>query len=216
MVYSTDPRLWFDADGVDYIVKGPDPNTVVAEAIGYRLARGVGIAVPEFALATQPEVEGHFFASQVLQSLRDASPWLRKPRGVEELASIVLFDVWVANVDRNHGGLLARRNDMGEMELVAIDFEKSQTLRGPYPIVTSGAVEPRRLWPTELGALLRGVPVPAAGLRAIQAVSDSLISTAVAEIAGIVGPSCDWADSTSQVLRQRRDRLADLAREVWQ
>ena len=45
LVYSTQPRRAVGSNGVDYFVKGPDPEIVFAELAGCSLARAVGIPV---------------------------------------------------------------------------------------------------------------------------------------------------------------------------
>jgi hypothetical protein len=194
---------------------------VVAEALGYVLARRVGLRVPPFALAGlngQGGGESFYFASQKLsRAMRDAGPWLKTNTCMETLAHIVLFDVWVVNFDRNYGGILAEKNEgTGVVELIAIDFEKSVALRGPHPLVTCPTIAPNKLWPQgELGDRLRGRPIPPAGLAAIRGVTTDEVEKAVEAIRVAVGPAYDWGDSTVKVLADRRDALEPLARETW-
>ncbi len=55
IVYSTDPQASMDEAGNQYIVKGPDLNIVVSEAIAYILAGQLGI----LALLTSSWKRGH-------------------------------------------------------------------------------------------------------------------------------------------------------------
>lgn len=218
MVYSTGPTSWTDADGVDRIVKGPDVGMVVAEALGYLLGRRVGLRVPDFAIATIESIPGlHFASEKLVRAQRDVSPWLRLPTFREAFARVVLFDVWVVNHDRNHGGFLADEHpETGALELVAIDFEKSVALRGPQPIVTTPTIAVGRLRPQgELGPLLHGLPIPAAGIAGIKGVTSEEMEGAVGALREVVGASYDWGDSTVHVLEKRRDRIEALAAEVW-
>ena len=74
----------------------------------------------------------------------------------EDLFSVIVIDIWLANKDRNFGNVVGRpQRGGGQIEFVFIDFEKSVTLR-PHPIVSSTAVKASELWPSdELGNKLR-------------------------------------------------------------
>jgi hypothetical protein len=220
LVYSTDPQSYVDTEGIKHVVKGPDVSVVVAEAIAYPLARYVGLEVPDYALGVIENTSEHYFACRKQENAtRDVEPWLRrKAAGVlEQLSRIVVFDIWVANEDRNLGGLLGRRRSGGsEIDLIAIDFEKAQAIRGPHPLITTAQVAPGRLWPRELLGRLLGQPVaPTAMVRRVESVPVNVIEAAVGAAHEVLGEAFPWADSVVQGLTSRRNKIADLVREVW-
>jgi hypothetical protein len=102
------------------------------------------------------------------------------------------------------------------LELVAIDFEKAVTIRGPHPLVETPMVNPQELWPREeLGRLLAGTPIPQEPLVAIASLPAATISRSVEAVAFHLGGAYTWAYSTIQVLRNRQGRMNVLAEEVW-
>lgn len=218
LVYSTDPRTWHDANGTSYVVKGPDANVVVAEAVAYELAAEVNLSTPGYSIARKPDSSDVYFASHKLEScIREVAPWLDSPTEpiVQALSLMMAFDTWLANEDRNSGGLLAEPCDDGVV-LRIIDFEKSLALRGTTPMMTVASADPRSLRPR--GELLklcdqaRARPLKYVG--AIEAVNDSRIEACVRKVKGRV-PAFTWDDSVIACLAKRRDKLAQHIKGVW-
>jgi hypothetical protein len=150
LVYSTRPESWLDEGDAWWIVKGPEPEVVAAEAVGYLLAMETGIAVPSFALARRPGDESLLFASRK-EHYRDVLPWLRRRREatLHSIAQICALDVMVGNRDRNLNNLLPPRT--GGDDVIAIDFEKAVCVRSRHPLVESAEINPARTsrasWP---------------------------------------------------------------------
>ncbi len=225
IVYSTGPRSWVDEQNVSYVVKGPDPAVVVAEAVGYLLARLVGLAVPQFALGVRAGLGHLYFASRKLLVARDITHLLRRHQSptLDAIRRIVAFDVWIGNQDRNMGNLLVAPDDPEEtggvtQPIVAIDFEKAVAIREQHAIMASASVPPTTLWPRAgLGETLRGGHPPRAMIDRISDVSDIEIETAVTSVERVVEAfTSAWASSVVQALRRRRKALPELLAEVWQ
>lgn len=103
------------------------------------------------------------------------------------------------------------------VELVIIDFEKSKGLR-PNPIIESGMVDFRSLWPTgELGEILREhkplMPPPAIVDR-VRQIGHNRCAALIAEVGDKFGP-VNWADNCTEALSRRAARIDEIARQVW-
>ena len=221
IVYSTGPVSALDDEGLEYVVKGPDPEVVVAEAVASLLATRLSIDVPEFALATIPDREGVFFASEkLIHAMRDVEPLLMSadPLVLRRTACIIVFDIWTANTDRNIGNLLGSKGteSSGSVIPVAIDFERSMSLRSRHPLIEVGQLDPSQLWPRGvLGDLMAGVDLPSDFVTMVQSLETEAVEEAVTSVATMLPESYDWPDSTLAVLRRRQQRLDRLAAEVW-
>jgi hypothetical protein len=152
--------------------------------------------------------------------MRDISAWLNWPqkiRNFDDLFSIIVVDAWLANNDRNLYNVLGRQTAGSEIELVMIDFEKSKTLR-PNPIIESGMVEPRMLWPTgELGRILRQrkpLYPPQAVLERIAGITQDRCTEIIMDVVEQLGPVA-WADNSAHALSGRGIRVRQIAEEVW-
>jgi len=220
IVYSTAPESWLADDGNHYVVKGPGVGLVAAEAVSYQLARAVGLAVPEFVLGQKEGESDLYFASRKMD-LRDIEPWLSMDRAktLASVARIVVFDVWVANRDRNLGNLLPPHSShTGSDEVVAIDFEKAVSLCSPHPIVETATVAPAELWPSgELGQTLRGTGLPGAFVAELRALPEATVEAAVASVSNTIGASkFGWAANSQQTLLRRLADLGNLVAGSWQ
>ena len=205
-----------DHEGRSYVVKGPDPNMVVAEAVAYCLAPTFGIVTPDFALGRFFGEAGFYFASVKLENaMRDVRPWLinPKPNLQAALSAVHVFDVWLANNDRNLGGFLMRTSER-DRELVSIDFEKSHAIRGPSPLITVNEIEPKKLRP---GGVLAKVALPwlNASAERLRSIPDACILDAVGRVKVAMGADFAWSESVSATLIQRRSRIDRLLEEVW-
>jgi hypothetical protein len=213
MVYSTAPRSRRAEDGHAYVTKGPDIGILAAEALGYGLARPLGIAVPEFAFGR--DTAGLWFASRKLdRALRDPAPFIRKRR--EAIARVIALDIWLCNSDRNMGGLLIdQKVQAAEDDVVAIDFEKSHVASDAHPLIKVPTVPSAKLWPTgELGTKMIGATQPHALIDEIEQISDHLIDGVIGSIVAVLS-AWTWAESTCAVLKNRRKNIHKLIAEVW-
>jgi hypothetical protein len=221
-VFSTSPRLATATSGATYVLKGPQKEIVVAEAVAYELAEMVGLKVPEFGIADVPG-EGVVFASKEVPGGRSSSLELLLGEGVtqnsELLTHCVAFDVWVANDDRNIGNVIVEPSltPSGAITaiLYAIDFEKGQVLRGTNMILVD-AIDPRKFWPLEaLGRLCRGTACPADFCEAIKAVNQDQIEGVFERVAWEIGGGIPWRESAVYQLVKRGRKIIEMTREVW-
>jgi len=211
VVYSTGPRIFWGANEIEYVVKGPEPEVVAAEAVGYLLARELGIAVPGFAVGLWDD--GYHFASEKLtMAMRNPEPFLDDH--LEELAWVVVLDVLLCNDDRNFGSLLVDSTEDGR-ELVAIDFEKSVAVRSRHPIIACNMVPAARLWPSEeLGRRLQGQSLPQDAVDCVSGLRDDRLD-AIVEAVSTAVPDYVWCGNSADALKHRRDQIGELATEVW-
>jgi hypothetical protein len=225
IVYSTNPRR-AEGGGRAFFVKGPDVDeesklqVIFAEIAGCLLARQVGLTVPEPSAC---EFSGDTFAgvARVVVADRDLSYWLNRPHKVtnfDDLFCAIVVDIWLANSDRNMGGVLARPTQGGKAELVFIDFEKSAALR-PFPIMSSSMLDPRTLWPSDmLGTELRArkplIP-PQSMIDRIQLCTHDKCAEIVRDVVDAIGSPVSWEDDTIVALSRRAQNIQKLAEEVW-
>lgn len=220
--YSTDPRKVMGVDGHTYFVKGPGYDIVVAEAVAHLLAKEVGLKVPDFGIVLAEDGQAPSFASrEVPQCLREVDSWILRKRvtNLDILPRLVVFDVWVANKDRNIGNIVGSEVQLGadvKITLTAIDFEKSIALRGPYPMTTVNMIPPSKLWPSgTLGDMIKGISIPEDFCATIEHVSESQMENAFASVEAHFGEEVDWKKSTVRVLQVRSAKIRELLREVW-
>jgi hypothetical protein len=216
MFYSTAPYSCQDSGGHTYVVKGPEPNIVAAEAVAYCLAPTFGIKTPDFALGKFDGESQLYFASFKLENaIRDVSPWLKKPDPAinEAMSAIHVFDVWLANIDRNLGGLLMRSGERGK-ELVSIDFEKSQAIHGPSPLIQVNTVNPKQLRP--VGNLAK-LPLPWKDnyAKSLSGIPEAQVVNAVNQVKRTMGLDFQWSESVIHTLLHRRTNIENLLKEVW-
>jgi hypothetical protein len=123
------------------------------------------------------------------------------------------------NKDRNIGNLVGESQlapGEGTVAIVAIDFEKSMALRGPYPLTTTPNIQPRALWPSgTLGQLLTGDARPNNFFAAIEAMTGDHVRDAFARVEARLNEDIPWKESSAQLLANRAKRIRNLAAEVW-
>jgi hypothetical protein len=195
-------------------------QVVFAEIAGCSLAREVGLIVPE---PNACEFSGDTFAgvARVVVADRDLSYWLKRPHKVinfNEIFNAVVVDIWLANSDRNMGGVLARPTQDGKAEFVFIDFEKSATLR-LHPIVSSSILDPRTLWPSDLlGTELRAIkPLspPQVMIDQIQLCTQERCAEIIHDVVHAIGCLVPWEEDTIIALSRRAQNIQKLTEEVW-
>lgn len=222
VVYSTQPRKATALDGYSYYIKGPDLNVVIAEAVAHQLARSLNLNVPEFGVAVPEGSVGPLFASrEVKRCQRQVDPWIVRGGATnrDSLPHVTAFDVWVMNKDRNIGNLVGEEQvspSEGRISIVAIDFEKSMALRGPYPLTTTPHIEPRSLWPSgTLGELLTGDPLPSEFCGALERMSKDHVLDAFGQVEAQIKSAIPWKESSAQLLSTRAKNIRRLVGEVW-
>jgi hypothetical protein len=218
-VFSTGPEVAIGEDGKTYYIKGRNGPIAFSEVVGCRLAALAGLKVPNADVGT---FNGDVYAAieSVPAANRTISPWLRKQERIENRAhlfEVIAVDTWLVNDDRNMGNVVGSSIGEGRIEVFMIDFEKSRTL-GENPFITSGAVDPARLWPTEeLGAILkqsRPQRCPGVILRTIQEISVQQLQDAVLPVVQEL-PFITWHESSIELLGRRAERIANLVEAVW-
>jgi len=225
MVYSTNPRLALDSNGHAYCIKGDnDVEIVLSELVGHVLAGFLGIPVPDYAVGRFNSAGAPYFCSAIVEdAIRDVEAHLKtnKIADIEILAKVILLDIWIANKDRNIGNFLGRpRPDFGNgfISLVAIDFEKSLTIRSKAPLIELPALAAGAFWPRGvLGGYCRNRAHLAGKLvQDFQSLPASQIERAVdkcfaAANVGDVGRRDDVVDA----LVKRQRQLDNLAKLEW-
>ena len=222
VVYSTQPRKATALDGHCYYTKGPDLNIVTAELVAHQLALELALNVPEFGIAFPDLVDGPLFASkEVPRCHRQVDPWIKRDRVTNPgmLPLLIAFDIWVMNKDRNIGNLVGHEQlapSAGRIAIVAIDFEKSMALRGPYPLTATPNIDPRSLWPSgTLGQMMTGAPLPNDFCASIGKVGAERILDAFARVEARINQEIPWKAGSVQLLSMRSKRIINLVKEVW-
>lgn len=219
VIYSTNPLVAFTPDDRQYVLKGPSPNIVASEAIGYLLAGLAGIATPAFGLCRHPGTGELHFASEMMQ-VRSIESSLSVPGIVENpeiVVDCVALDVWLANVDRNIGGFVGDivSNDPLRVRAYSIDFERCSAINGISPIMVN-ALEPRKLRSSDAGIrrLLNGKSFPSDACSRIAGISSAAIERAFGEVCAAI-PEVPWRSGLDMFVHQRAQHIAPLAGEVW-
>lgn len=204
------------------MLKGPDHQVVFSETIAYELAATVGLRVPAYGLCHVPWGDGIYFASEKLghrHSLELLWP-TEKIANRELLSQVIVFDIWIANIDRNIGNLVYDSFvDGSETRLIiyAIDFEKSEVLRGDKDRFTIEALPLENMWPREtLGKLCNGLPVPYEFCTRIESITEDEVATAFGVWEDDLGlPRIEWSERARSHLMSRARRIRNLVHEVW-
>ncbi|HET7023840.1 MAG TPA: hypothetical protein VFI39_01385 [Gemmatimonadales bacterium] len=208
-------------DGQRYYVKGPKTPVVFAEAAGYCLAREAGLAVPEWAFWLDPRDNATFFASREIQIRSGVVDLLRAdPLGVAPFLQLcIVIDIWLANPDRNMGNIvLDPISDSGAIvkRPLAIDFEKSQVLRGESRFQVN-MLNGRSFWPREeLGATCQGLPFPEGCCAVVSAYDEARIYGLLQGVhLDMHIPPLAWFDSAVSQLADRAHKIHELTQEAW-
>jgi hypothetical protein len=218
-VFSTAPEVAIGEDGKTYYIKGRNSRTAFSEVVGCRLAAMAGLKVPH---ADVGMFNGNLYAAveSVPAANRNIRPWLQDQSRIENhphLFEVIAVDTWLVNDDRNMGNLVGSSLGNGRIDVFMIDFEKSRTL-AESPFIGSGAVDPRRLWPTaQLGDILRRTRpshCPVAVIERIRAISVEQLTAAVLPVASEL-PFVSWHESSIELLARRAQKIDTLVEAVW-
>lgn len=221
IVYSTAPQTGLTLNGHNCIVKGhSDPGIVLREAVAYALADEVGVPIPQGILVST--LHDHLlFGSIIIEGPRDVEPFLKGGRvsNWDKLIDIVTFDIWICNDDRNIGNLVGRSpvaSSPGAIDIVAIDFEKSEVLGSKTPTVTVPMVPPESLWPKPpLGSFLSGSKPSEGVMQNYSDIDENLLVSIIAPIQQRLGVEPEWTQSVSRLLAARAKNIGRLIGEVW-
>lgn len=217
IVYSAAPRVGTTLDKKRYVIKGPDPATVIPEALSTHLLHTVGlpdVRVPSF-VAVQVLAENNqdlHFGSTYLETVSPIDVHL--PKHKPTAAAIVAADVWLCNKDRNIGNFLLEYSEDVGFSLIAIDFgEAVAAQRGGFLAIAS--LNSHELWPRGAAATVLGkLPWPEETIQAIERVDESTIRSVATDVA-LAFPGFNWLDSAVSVLKQRAANIRTLAQKVW-
>jgi hypothetical protein len=188
--------------------------------MAYALASLVGISVPRCALCKHPRTEETLFASEAA-TISSGVDRLLGPRfavNSELMADVIAFDTWIGNWDRNPGSLVAEvetGHKDTRVRLFAIDFEKSEVLRGRSFIVVT-AINPAECWPHgDLTALCVGLALPRAQIARIRRVERASVAAILSSTAESLNRNLERADAIIHQLLSRSARIEELTTEVW-
>jgi hypothetical protein len=221
MVYRTRPQIGYATDGRMFYLKGPAPEIVVAEVLGYTLATQVGLPVPGAALCRLRGEQAIYFASEAV-GYHSALDRLVRSEDVYNpnfLGDCIAFDVWTANDDRNIGNIVGRSvpgTEPGTVELLAIDFEQAHILHGD-DFLAIGAMPPRGWWPKDvLGSKCRGLSQPDDMCMRIGVVTrDRLDGIMHSVMMAMDFQPVPWAERAAFQLANRASKISTLVREAW-
>ena len=223
IVYSTAPESALADDGKRYVIKGAgDVAVVMGELIGYKFAQVLRIPVPGFGVGRFGGEGEPVFACALLEDVfRDTSAWFAagKVANMDAVLRLLALDAWIANNDRNMNNLLGRAaaNKPGEIEVVAIDFEKARVARSETPLVEIPTMKPSSFWPTgDLGRLCRQkLKLDLGVVKEFSKLSEACVNRVVDSCVLAVGNSFTRRDSVCTVLNKRLDKLGVILKEVW-
>ncbi len=224
IIYSTQPQFARAEDGHEYFLKGPAPEVAFVEAAAHRLAALADLAVPPWGLGRVHGRDQAFFVSRSMRWRSDMDSFLSDVRMVANpglLADVVAFDVWIANTDRNVNNIVAEpvspASNPAKVKLFAIDFEKSQLLRGKGQVELA-TVEDRHCWPREdMARFCRTQAPPAECCARIAAISTAAVHAALAPLLlQLPCPATFDLNTATHALLSRAQGLGSLLRkEVW-
>lgn len=133
-------------DGMTWAIKyKPGQPLAISEYLGYRIYEACGFALPYCGTVTLPD-GAEAFGSRIEGGL-DA-PLAAEPQALlnaiqgnaDILCSVLAADVWFANNDRHWNNFLWRRNDLGALAPMPIDFSRAFMMAGwPLPDIRSMA-----------------------------------------------------------------------------
>jgi hypothetical protein len=133
----------------------------------------------------------------------------------ELLSSCIAFDVWVVNRDRNMGNIVGQQRANGKLELRAIDFEKSEILRGTDRFSVT-KINPRECLPSgDLKAHCAGIAFPEAACNLISQVRRLDVEALFDGLASDLGHSIEWKPRATDLLESRSGMITQLVREAF-
>jgi hypothetical protein len=228
VAYKTKPKFGVvrqsGASHGQMVFKNHDVETVVAEALGSALADLVQLPVPPWGIL-EPSGSNHAWFGSEMQLRTHADDLIRRNQvmNLRVIADTLVFDAWTANDDRNMGGFVARIPTAGreeEVELLAIDFESCQLLRGRSVLMLNaepvGKFRPR----VEVRRHMTGMADPYRAMsERIAHLTEARIATAFDRLVipsrGLIQPlPIPWRDSAVRSLANRATRIGMLVQEV--
>ena len=214
IVYSRDPHIASASNDHRYYIKGPQPEVVVAEYVAYELAALMKLATPPHALCRLGRDREVYFASQEVRTRSGLDELLKRgiARHPEFMCELAVFDIWITNHDRNRGNIVAEPvggREGAEIELRAIDFEKSDLLSGTSGITVTAYAAGRYLPKLDLVPFCRNASHRAPMLRKIHNVTSAQIEGIFTQLATAIGPVA-WATSATHFLASRAANIAEL------
>lgn len=115
-------------DGHSWVLKLGDSPLAISEWLGYKLSEVCGIAVPYHQVVELPGGD-LAFGSRVEGGLEDLStdaPPIANVRGNRDyLSKIYALDLAISNDDRHPSNILWRKNGMGALVPMSIDFSRA-------------------------------------------------------------------------------------------
>lgn len=133
----------------------------------------------------------------------------------------IVFDVWIANRDRNVGNFVSRPNRGSGpplVDLLAIDFEKAEVLRGELDQFSVTKIDPDNFWPRgALGKVCRQFEIPAGFCAQIEELAkDSQLDAVVDQVIWDLDfPEISWRKTAVNLLKTRGRSIRTWAQEAW-
>jgi len=217
VIFSTAPTLAMGSDGVDYYLKGPALEIIVAEHVGYRLAQLVTLATPGHALCRIGGSEERIgFGSRGMRVRGNVDRLLAEHRVANAglISECIAFDTWIANEDRNVSNVVGEPvvpEASAIVEIFAIDFEKARILRGEDRFAVTATTPGRCIPGATLLPFCRDQRLYSRMCDRIAAVSRDAIERVFLELSAAIGP-IPWADAASDFLASRTSRIHSLVR----
>lgn len=214
MIYATGPRL-VTAGSDRYVAKGSgEPLMVLAEVVGYEVARLFDVLTPDWQLLRDPDKDGgHLFGSQYFEEAIDAGPLLHsKELDFAMVGRAIAVDVLLGNPDRNYNSLLMVPGGDQQQLLCVIDFERAEIVRLEAPTIQMKA--PSTYLPREdLGRILkpRSAELLAGAMQAAKrAVDVASTLEVVGRLAETLSIPAARTDTITSALRSRTARLSAM------
>lgn len=219
IIYSTNPLMACARDGCDYVLKGPDTGTVVAELASYLFAGILGIPVPPYGIA---RYDGSVYFVCECLPINDIEDIFerRAYQNEEDIAKTIVFDIFIANPDRNMGNFVAHPGEnpnRPRFVIHAIDFEKSRLLN-PEEFGKFLLIPDQTYWPREeLGRVLRGIRFPSMEfIGKINSLSgNGQISDGLDRVCRKVNIDREALAGGEAILTRRSQEIERLARREW-
>jgi hypothetical protein len=215
------PRILKDAAGKEFVAKadewvhseGSSCNQVSNEILSAELAYAIGVPVPPYEVLTWEGVE--CFGSEVIPSTykRVLPNLLAQVANLNDLYTIMVFDVWILNVDRHPGNFLVSSTARGPL-LWAIDHGHAPEHPGYgagsfEEYCDHGATSTLNLWPQWMRDLLTSREDLVRAVGKVQNLPDEHIGGIVRETAYL-----RWSDTRRseivEFLTYRKGQLRSL------
>jgi hypothetical protein len=211
----------------EYMVKGPSlvpshPHVAANEYIAARLAQAIGLPILDFTVV---ELAGAaLFASAWMDKgtfhPETTDALFNRCENRDRIYDLVVFDAWIANIDRHAGNLLVREvrprgAENSRCQLLCNDHSHCLVRPNERANVLAGRLDAP---PKDYVAInfvlnsIRDARRLTAALDRVAKIEDRTIEAAIAEMPATFVPSAPETALIRDYLLERRDRLASIFR----